>query len=112
MILYVMYMNPKPSKKISGNDDWVNWLAMAEWAYNTSEHSSTGFTPFELVYGRVPPPLLPYEPGTTVVQAVENELRDREHILALAQENLQETQLRMKNFADKKRTEREYEIGD
>ena len=92
--------------------DWVNWLAMAEWAYNTSEHSPTGFTPFELVYGRAPPHLLPYEPGTTAVQAVEDELRSREHILALARENLQAAQTRMKNFADKKRTEREFEVGD
>ena len=92
--------------------DWVNWLSMAEWAYNTSEHSSTGFTPFELVYGRPPPKLLPYEHGTTAVQAVEDELKDREHILTLARENLREAQTRMKMYADKKQTEREFEVGD
>ena len=91
--------------------DWENWLALAEWAYNTSEHSSTGFTPFEMVYDQVPQRLLPYEPDTTVVQDVD-ELKSREHILTLARENLQETQLRMKMFADRKRTEREFEVGD
>lgn len=35
--------------------DWANWLALAEWTYNTSEHSYTGFTPFEIVYGQEPP---------------------------------------------------------
>ena len=92
--------------------DWVSWLALAEWAYNTSENSSTGFTPFELVYGRPPPRLLPYEPGTTVVQAVDDELKTRELILALARENLQEAQSRMKLYADKQRTERVFEEGD
>ena len=92
--------------------DWANWLAMAEWAYNSSEHASTGYTPFELVYGRPPPQLLPYEAETTAVQAVDAELRNREHVLALAQENLRKAQIRMKNYADKKRTEREFEVGD
>ncbi|KAA8514829.1 hypothetical protein F0562_018008 [Nyssa sinensis] len=71
-----------------------------------------GFTPFEMVYGQEPPRLLPYEPGATTVQAVEDEMRSRDFILTLARENLQEAQTRMKLYADKKRTEREYNVGD
>uniref|UniRef100_A0A6N2KZ88 Integrase catalytic domain-containing protein n=1 Tax=Salix viminalis TaxID=40686 RepID=A0A6N2KZ88_SALVM len=92
--------------------DWAKWLALAEWSYNTSEHSSTGFSPFELVYGYPPPRLLPYEAGTTTVQAVDEELRSRELILSLARENLKESQSRMKMYADRKRTKREFEVGD
>ena len=84
--------------------DWVSWLSLVEWTYNTLEHSSTGFTPFEIVYEQEPPRLLPYEPGTTAVQAVEDEMKSRDFILTLAQENLQKGQTRMKLYADKKRT--------
>ena len=31
--------------------NWDEWVPFAAYAYN-SEHSATGYTPFELVYGR------------------------------------------------------------
>jgi hypothetical protein len=40
-------------------------------------------TPFEAMYGRLPPRLLTYVPGTTKVAAVDEVLRSREEILAL-----------------------------
>ena len=33
-------------------DDWDNWVSLAVYAYNTSCHESTGFSPYELVFGR------------------------------------------------------------
>lgn len=38
-------------------ESWEHHLQAAIYAYNSAEHSSTGFAPYELVYGR-PPPLL------------------------------------------------------
>ena len=35
-------------------DDWAMWLDIAEFAYNDSVHATTGFTPFEVNYGRHP----------------------------------------------------------
>jgi len=35
-------------------DDWTQWIPLAEFAYNNSRHSSTKQTPFETVYGRSP----------------------------------------------------------
>ena len=35
-------------------DDWMNWLATAEFQYNDKKHVATGKTPFELNFGRHP----------------------------------------------------------
>ena len=35
-------------------DDWTNWLAVAEFQYNDKKHVATGKTPFELNFGRHP----------------------------------------------------------
>jgi transposase InsO family protein len=35
-------------------DDWVKYLPMAEFTYNNLEHSSTGMTPFYVLYGYHP----------------------------------------------------------
>ena len=35
-------------------DDWMEWLAMVEFAYNDKKHAATGKTPFELNFGRHP----------------------------------------------------------
>jgi hypothetical protein len=92
--------------------DWAKWLALAEWAYNTSTHTSTKLSPFEVVYGQPPPRLLPYEPGATRVHTVDEELKSRDYILALIKENLRDAQSKMKFFADQKRTDRTFEVGD
>jgi hypothetical protein len=91
---------------------WLKWLSLAEWAYNTSVHTSTKISPFEAVYGFPPPRLMPFEAGTTKVQAMEKELKSREFILKLLKENIQDAQSRMKHFADKCRTYREFAVGD
>jgi len=75
--------------------DWVRWLSLAEWAYNNSVHSSTKLTPFEAVYGHPPPRMMPFEHGTMKVKVVEEELKSRDFILKLLQENLQEAQTRV-----------------
>jgi hypothetical protein len=34
---------------------WHHWLSLAEWWYNTSFHTSLGMTPFQALYGFLPP---------------------------------------------------------
>jgi len=50
---------------------WVDWLAWAEYCYNTSFHTALRATPFEVGYGRLPPPILPYTPGTAKTEAAD-----------------------------------------
>ena len=44
---------------------WSDWLAWAEYWYNTTYHISIASTPFRAVYGRDPPPLLRYGAAPT-----------------------------------------------
>jgi hypothetical protein len=90
---------------------WTNWLPWAEFCYNTTWHASTKMTPFEAVYGVPPPRLLSYVLGTTRVQAVDDLLRNREQILKLLQHNIKHAQQRMKKYADIRRTERTFKLG-
>jgi hypothetical protein len=85
---------------------------VAEWWYNTNHHSSTGYTPFEALYGYPPPSLLSYVPGTSANLPVDLQLRDRTKVITLLKEHLQQAQNRMKVQADKYRTEREFNVGD
>ncbi|KAJ0436024.1 putative nucleotidyltransferase, Ribonuclease H [Helianthus annuus] len=91
---------------------WTDWLPWAEFSYNTSVHSATKMTPFEVVYGRPPPRVLTYVPGTSKVQAVEELLVDRDKLLNDLRSNLLVARDRMKSKADAKRREVEFSVGD
>jgi len=91
---------------------WVKWLLLAEWWYNTNIHASTKLSPFEFVYGYPAPKLIPYTPGTTQIQEVENTLKTRDEIIHILRANLQLAQDRMKKIAVIKRTERSFDVGD
>jgi hypothetical protein len=88
-------------------NEWVTWLPLAQYCYNTAFHHSTRVTPFEAMFGYLPPRLLTYIPGTTMVAAVENQLQHHDQVLQLLKENLQRSQNRMKRHAYLRRTERE-----
>lgn len=84
---------------------------MVEWWYNTSFHSTSKMTPYEIVYGVPPPQLISYILGTTKIQAVEEELKIRDQVISV-QLKLSAAQERMKHFADRHWTEREFALGD
>lgn len=44
------FVHRKPSS-------WGRFLLWAEWSYNTSSHSTTGMSPFEVTFSRKPPQL-------------------------------------------------------
>jgi len=91
---------------------WAKWLPWVEYCYNTSFHSATKRTPFEIVYGRPPPSLLPYVPGTTKSAAVEDTLKARDEVLKEVRQHLLAAQNRMKQVYDKDHTERSFSEGE
>lgn len=91
---------------------WVDWLPWAEYCYNTSFHYALQDTPFRVVYGRGPPRLLSYVPGSIRVDAVDNALTNRDLVLNQIKSNLQRAQNRMKEHYDKRHRDVEYNIGD
>lgn len=92
--------------------EWSSWLSIAEWWYNTTYHSATKMTPYEAVYGQPPPFHLPYLPGESKVAAVDSSLQQREEVIKLLRFNLQRAQHRMVQMANKKRSDRQFQIGD
>lgn len=56
--------------------------------------------------------MLPYEPESTKVQAVDEELKSRELINKLVWENLQEARVKTKMYADHKCIDWEFQEGD
>jgi hypothetical protein len=91
---------------------WAKSLSWAEWCYNTSWHSSIKRTPFEVVYGRKPPTLLSYIPGTAKVATVEEELIQRDQVLQELTRSIKDAQSRMKRAYDRRHREKEFAVGD
>lgn len=60
---------------------WVQWLSWAEYCYNSSFQTALRATPFRVVYGRDPPPLLTCEPGSVRVAAIEQQMLSRDEFL-------------------------------
>jgi hypothetical protein len=50
---------------------WVDWLSWAEYFYKTSFHTALRATPFEVVYGCPPLPILPYTVGSAKTEAAD-----------------------------------------
>ena len=61
--------------------DWLDWLPWVEFCYNTAYHTALQTTPFQVVYGRPPPDLLPYVPGEARTEAVDTMLSNRDEFL-------------------------------
>ncbi|GKB78344.1 retrotransposon gag domain, retroviral aspartyl protease [Tanacetum coccineum] len=79
---------------------------------NTGYHTSTGTTPFSVVYGRDHPSLLPYVMGETKNAELEQQLIDGDDMLKLLRVNLTKVQDRMRNQANSKRREVTFQVGD
>ncbi|GMJ10448.1 hypothetical protein HRI_004714000 [Hibiscus trionum] len=91
-------------------NSWAKWLPQAEWWYNTKHHTALGLTPFEALYG-YKPPMLNWE-GNSTVNSVQEIMHNRQQLNKILKEQLLKAQNRMKQCADKKRSERTFQEGD
>lgn len=91
---------------------WVRWLSFAEFWHNTNINSSTGFSPFEVLYGIKPSRLLSYVHDISALEEVDCLLSTRDPVIKLLKENLKLSQNRMNRLANSKRLECEFVVSD
>ena len=93
-------------------DDWVEWLRMAEFAYNNSIHASTGVTPFFAMHGFHPRMEDHIPEGAELdVPAAKDRI---ESVLVMRKEleaRWQEAVKTQATYYDEKRTPRNYAVG-
>jgi hypothetical protein len=91
---------------------WSQWLSVAQFWYNSSPHSATGRSPFELLYG-CQPRQFGISPDAVISSTdLDVWLQERHLMSELVRQHLERAKLRMKRQADKRRSEREFAVGD
>ncbi|GJW42419.1 retrotransposable element Tf2 [Tanacetum coccineum] len=92
--------------------DWVKWVPLAEYWYNTNYHSVLDTTPYEVVYGQTPPMHIYYMAKDSPVEAVDRNLQAREQVFQFLKFNLKKAQDRIKSQADKRRADKSFQVND
>ncbi|SGY12000.1 BQ5605_C011g06353 [Microbotryum silenes-dioicae] len=95
-------------------NDWSKHLATVEFVINSSVNRSTGKTPFEVVLGFTPE-LTPIAPvyDSTVSQAVESIMEQRETAVAEARDTLEIAKIRQADQSNKvRKLEPEFAVGN
>lgn len=91
---------------------WIDWLPWAEYCYNTSFHSALRTTPFQVVYGRPPPALPPYQPGSAQTTTVDALLLDRDIFLEEVRSCLLQAQEYARRYYKDHHRDVEFNMGD
>ncbi|KAJ9542555.1 hypothetical protein OSB04_029061 [Centaurea solstitialis] len=91
---------------------WDRYLPLAEFSYNNSFHASIGMPPFEMLYGRkCRTPICWGEVGHRVLGSTEIVLKTTE-LVQMIRERLATAQSRQKSYADRRRSDLEFQVGD
>ena len=103
--------------------DWDRYLPVLLFAYRETKHASTGFSPFELLYGRTVRGPLAVVRQMWTDEAVDEEvrttyqyvldLRERlDEISEIAKENLRNAKHKQTVYFNKKAKDRSFKVGD
>ena len=93
-------------------DGWLKHLSLVEFAYNNSHQASIGMAPYEALYERKCKTLICWD------EVGEQKLNDVELIeitskkIHIIRERLKIAQDRQKSYADTRKRELEFEVGD
>ncbi|KAI3682049.1 hypothetical protein L2E82_50197 [Cichorium intybus] len=91
---------------------WDSHLPLAEFSYNNSYHASIGGAPFEMLYGRkCRTPVCWGEVGQRVLGSTEVVLKTTK-LIQKVRERLLTAQSRQKSYADRRRSDLEFQVGD
>ena len=100
-----MYVMNNPMK-------WEYYLHLTEFAYNNGYHTSTNMSPFEVLYGWKCRTTVTWDSAVDGLMLGPNLLMELEHLVTKVQVNLKEAQYHQKCYADRKRKDKEFQIGD
>lgn len=96
--------------------DWDEWVPYAMFTYNTTPHTATTYTPYELIYGHQAtlPTSLNYPPKTNYTydnyaMELKEKLRAAHQV---AKENLKEEKIKAKTYYDKKARKNTFKTGN
>jgi len=92
--------------------EWSKLLSLVEWWYNANHHTSIQCSPYEVMFGQLHPIYLPYLHGKSKVEVIDRSLQKKEEALRFVKFHMKRVQERMNQLADKKRSDRSYDIGD
>jgi len=96
-------------------NDWDQHLIAAEFAYNNAKQASTGMSPFYLASGQdliTPASLLQPSALDTNVHSTNEFVEHMSTLIKMASEHLAEAQQRQAKYADTKRREVTFQVGD
>lgn len=91
---------------------WAQWLSLAEYWYNTNWHSALGKSPFEVLYNHSSRHFGIVPDDACIVKELQSWMDEGNNVLELLRQQLLRVQHKMKVSADKKRTFREFAVGD
>eukprot|EP00253_Pinus_taeda_P021571 PITA_21571 len=91
---------------------WEDYFHLVEFAYNNGYHTSIQMSPFEVLYGRKCQTPSNWSGPEDKLKLGPEMLQEMEDMVKKVRANLKAAQDRQKNFADRKRRFKEYQVGD
>ncbi|KAD5802371.1 hypothetical protein E3N88_13731 [Mikania micrantha] len=91
---------------------WLKWLPLAQWWYNSTFHSAIKMSPYEALFGVKAAVHIPFIPGDTQVAAVEELHWDRDAMIRQLKSNSEKARNRMEQQPNLKRSDLSFKVGD